>query len=156
MSSSLPYRKNVAAFVIKGGLILTCQRTDKNPDWQLPQGGIDSGETPIHALQRELKEEIYLVDFSIACEIPHPISYEWPERLHARGFRGQEQYFYVVSPKDQTWVPVFNTHTQIEFNDFKWLTASEFTMYVKHTFRAESYLKALDYITINKPNLIES
>jgi len=39
-----------------GAVLLTCHMTDE-PDLQLPGGGIDSGESPLQALHREVFEE---------------------------------------------------------------------------------------------------
>jgi len=39
-----------------GGVLLTCQNEDQ-PDFQLPGGGIDPGESPLQALHREVFEE---------------------------------------------------------------------------------------------------
>lgn len=39
-----------------GGVLLTCQMADQ-PDFQLPGGGIDPGESPLQALHREVFEE---------------------------------------------------------------------------------------------------
>lgn len=39
-----------------GAVLLTCQ-TDGEPDFQLPGGGIDPGESPLQALHREVFEE---------------------------------------------------------------------------------------------------
>ncbi|MBZ8117900.1 NUDIX hydrolase [Roseovarius sp. LXJ103] len=40
----------------KGGLLVTHQ-TEPEPEWQLPGGGIDPGESPLQALHREVFEE---------------------------------------------------------------------------------------------------
>ena len=39
------------------GRVLGCERGDITGAWQLPQGGIDEGETPLAAAWRELEEE---------------------------------------------------------------------------------------------------
>jgi 8-oxo-dGTP pyrophosphatase MutT (NUDIX family) len=62
--------KTAAAIVTFQGKILLLQR-DHNPEirdpgmWQLPGGGIEKGESPQEALQRELKEEIGIVPESV-------------------------------------------------------------------------------------------
>lgn len=39
-----------------GGLLVTRENLEE-PEWQLPGGGIDPGETPLQALHREVMEE---------------------------------------------------------------------------------------------------
>ena len=39
------------------GSVLSCERGDIAGAWQLPQGGIDEGESPVAAAWRELEEE---------------------------------------------------------------------------------------------------
>ena len=58
--SKLEYRKNVGMVLINAeGHIFAGKRLDNNTDaWQMPQGGIDEGETPEAAAFRELSEEV--------------------------------------------------------------------------------------------------
>lgn len=151
---NLSYRKNVAAIIINDKKeILTCQRADKFENWQLPQGGIDEGETPLVALSRELEEEVLLTEFDIISSIDEPISYEWPQENYSRGFRGQMQYFFLVSPRDPFWHPKFDHHSEIEFKDSKWLNIADFTNHINGTFRESSYLSALEKFKNLFPNL---
>ena len=57
--SKLEYRKNVGMVLVNtNGHIFAGTRLDNNYDaWQMPQGGIDKGETPEAAAFRELSEE---------------------------------------------------------------------------------------------------
>ncbi|OQA36359.1 MAG: Nucleoside triphosphatase NudI [Parcubacteria group bacterium ADurb.Bin326] len=50
------YRVSIKALVIKKGKVLLVQEPDGR--WELPGGGMDSGETPEQCLKRELKEEL--------------------------------------------------------------------------------------------------
>ncbi|MFM8650631.1 MAG: NUDIX domain-containing protein, partial [Actinomycetota bacterium] len=52
------FRAGVAMIVRRGdGQLLAFERRDSPGSWQLPQGGIDAGETPTDAAWRELHEE---------------------------------------------------------------------------------------------------
>ncbi|HMO17073.1 MAG TPA: NUDIX domain-containing protein [Oligoflexia bacterium] len=153
----LPFRKNVAAFVLNpDGLILVCKRADRFKDWQLPQGGIDSGETPEEAIKRELKEEIGLHKSSIkiiSC-LDTPISYTWPKELHERGYIGQEQYFFLIqSPPN--WTPDFEIAPEKEFEDYIWADCSMFLSKIESTFREKSYKEALLQFLEIRPDLIK-
>jgi 8-oxo-dGTP diphosphatase len=60
----------VAAFIVKEGKILICQRTKYQPlplKWEFPGGKIETGEQPRDALRRELDEELG-IDASIGEE----------------------------------------------------------------------------------------
>lgn len=51
----------VAAVIRRGGEILICQRPKDSTlggQWEFPGGKVEDGETPEHALIRELKEEL--------------------------------------------------------------------------------------------------
>ena len=49
--------------------------------WQLPQGGIEDGESPEEALKREAKEEIGTSDFAIIQETDSWLHYDLPKNL---------------------------------------------------------------------------
>ena len=57
--AKLPYRACVGVMLInRAGFVFVGQRLDNNKSaWQMPQGGIDPGETPRVAALRELTEE---------------------------------------------------------------------------------------------------
>jgi len=59
VSSLLPYRPAVGVMLLnRQGLIFVGKRIDQTVEgWQMPQGGIDDGETPHEAALRELEEE---------------------------------------------------------------------------------------------------
>ena len=57
----LPYRPCVGITLINSdGLVFVGHRitSDERVHWQMPQGGIDHGETPRQAALRELAEEV--------------------------------------------------------------------------------------------------
>ncbi|MDE5006988.1 NUDIX domain-containing protein, partial [Francisella tularensis subsp. holarctica] len=54
------YRENVAIVLLtKQNRVFWGQRRNRTY-WQFPQGGVATGETPLHAMYRELQEEIGL------------------------------------------------------------------------------------------------
>jgi putative (di)nucleoside polyphosphate hydrolase len=70
------------------------------PAWQMPQGGIDPGETPRQAAMRELEEEIGTAKAEILGESRAWLKYDLPAAL-AGGmwggrYRGQRQKWFVM------------------------------------------------------------
>ncbi len=154
MDTSLPYRKNVAAFILNNeGKILNCKRADQYKDWQLPQGGIDPGETPEQAIRRELKEEVGLERVVFLGHLEEAIRYDWPPELHNRGFAGQEQYFFMLRAP-LGWKPNFILHHEKEFEEAAWDVTSEFLRKVEPTFRGTSYKKAVLEFRRKYPDII--
>ncbi len=141
-SSSSRYRSNVAAIVLNSkGEILCCERSDRKGAWQLPQGGIEQGETTEEALFRELLEEILTNSVSVIGRLDGPIRYEWPEHLHSRGFIGQEQHYFLVR-LTAAGEKEFSGAPSEEFAGFEWTGAAEFLARCSG-FKAEAYRTAL-------------
>jgi putative (di)nucleoside polyphosphate hydrolase len=81
------FRAGVVVVVrrVDDGRVLAFERVDTPGSWQLPQGGIESGETPTHAAWRELHEETALdADHVALVETgTHWILYQWPDEVRA-------------------------------------------------------------------------
>lgn len=100
--------------------VLVFERRDVADAWQLPQGGIDVGETPGEAVWRELGEETGLGpdDVELVAEHPRWVVYEFPEEVRGNGRRlGQAQRWYTFRARSDDVVP---TPDQVEFVDWKW------------------------------------
>ena len=84
--SKLPYRLNVGLMIINHDKKVFCgQRLDNNNQaWQMPQGGIDEGETPIYAAYRELYEETGIKKEKVEIKNQHVINYDLPQELIPR------------------------------------------------------------------------
>lgn len=50
-------RHGVYAVLLLGDEVLITHQAEPEPEYQLPGGGIDPGESPLHALHREVYEE---------------------------------------------------------------------------------------------------
>ena len=70
------------------------------PAWQMPQGGIDPGETPRQAALRELSEEIGTAKAEIIGESRGWLRYDLPIELAGNlwggRYRGQSQKWFVM------------------------------------------------------------
>ena len=71
----------VAVFTNPDGLVLVCERSDVAGAWQLPQGGIEPGESALNALYREMREEIGCDRFRVVKEASGIVKYRFPEGL---------------------------------------------------------------------------
>lgn len=100
--AALPYRRGVGVMLLDTkGRVLVAQRIDTpGPAWQMPQGGIDPGETPRAAALRELHEEVGTDRVEILAESAGWIRYDLPRDLIPKvwggRFRGQEQKWFAA------------------------------------------------------------
>ena len=128
----LPYRPSAGAMLINpDGLVFGGQRLDTEaPAWQMPQGGIDRGETPRAAALRELFEETGIAADKVAVikAGTEPVRYDLPDDLVPRmwkgRFRGQEQHWFLMRylGRDDE-IDIATDHP--EFSDWRWLSAAE-------------------------------
>jgi putative (di)nucleoside polyphosphate hydrolase len=121
------YRANVAAILRnQRGRILICERLGVRDAWQFPQGGIDDGETPEQALERELWEEVGVVavDFAIV-ERRGPYRYLYGNGRIKRGFHGKEQLYFLCDYRGpDARINVDTKHP--EFQAFRWIAPADF------------------------------
>lgn len=124
-SCGKPYRQGVGIVLINGdGKVFVAQRSDTtDPSWQMPQGGIDQGEEPLHAALRELEEETGTNKAELIAGTEEWLRYDLPPDLASRvwkgKYRGQEQKWHLMrftgSDAD------INIHTDHpEFSAWKW------------------------------------
>ncbi len=100
--------------------------------WQMPQGGIDKGESPIEAACRELAEEVGTSKALLLRESRDWITYDVPadqQPAHWKGrWRGQAQKWvalaFIGRDKDIDLAAHGGAHGA-EFDAWKWVTARE-------------------------------
>lgn len=124
------YRQGVGIILLNTeGKVFVGQRLDKTSEaWQMPQGGIDPGETPIQAAKRELMEEVGTDKAEIIFEIPEWLSYDLPSEIAAKlwggKYKGQMQRWFVMNFTGTD--SDVNINTEIpEFISWKWAEFSE-------------------------------
>ncbi len=104
-----PYRPCVGIMLInQAGLVFIGRRKDKHlgehvdagHEWQMPQGGIDEGESPLAACMRELREETGVERASVLAEATDWYAYDLPEDVSEKAwsgrYRGQRQKWFAL------------------------------------------------------------
>ncbi|MBI13951.1 MAG: RNA pyrophosphohydrolase [Deltaproteobacteria bacterium] len=125
MNSELPYRSCVGITLFnQDKKVLVAERLDYPGNWQMPQGGIDSGETPAQAAMRELKEEIGTNHAEIMERAKGWLFYDLPEHLKGERlkgkYRGQKQIWFAMLFKGND--SEINLQTKKpEFIDWNWV-----------------------------------
>lgn len=130
------------------GAVLAFERADTPGAWQLPQGGIDEGESPRDAAWRELSEETGLGPGEVRLVEEHPdwTVYEWPPEVVQRkapektaGRLGQAHKWFFFEPVGDDVEP---TPDGVEFVAWRWMKPSELIDEVV-AFRRPGYLHVL-------------
>ena len=130
--SEIPgYRPAVGVMLVnRRGQVFVARRTDSAamPAWQMPQGGIDPGETPIEAALRELEEEIGTRQAEIVAESRAWMSYDLPAELAGRlwggRYRGQRQKWFVMRfTGSDADIDLATAHP--EFDAWRWAAPEE-------------------------------
>jgi putative (di)nucleoside polyphosphate hydrolase len=125
--SDLPYRPCVGIMLFnQDGKVFVGKRIDQTVEgWQMPQGGIDKGETPREAVLRELKEEVGTAKAEIIGEMDEWVTYDLPKHLVGLAFhgkyRGQRQKWFALRFTGKDSDIDLMAH-EPEFSDFQWVT----------------------------------
>ncbi len=88
-----------AVFYSEDAKVLACRHSD-NGSLQLPQGGIEPGETSEQALYREVLEELGIESFSVIKRALETNTYVWPEP-NSKGQIGQRIHWFLcqINPR---------------------------------------------------------
>ena len=139
----LPLRSGVGIVVLnKFNKIFVAKRLDNPKEfWQMPQGGVDNGESYYQAAIRELEEETSINNVELIKEIDGFLSYELPDYLLGiiwRGrFKGQKQKWFVMKFNGNDKEINIRTNNP-EFLEWKWISVDELTN-VAVPFKIEVY-----------------
>lgn len=132
---SLPYRPCVGIVLLNpAGLVWIGRRADEDQvehvspghAWQMPQGGIDPGEDPFAAAQRELWEETGVRNATFLAEAPDWYAYDIPREVVGERWRhkwrGQiQKWFAFRFEGDDREIDIDNPPTgEREFAEWRW------------------------------------
>jgi putative (di)nucleoside polyphosphate hydrolase len=121
------FRAGAGALILNdNGQVLAFERKGIPGAWQLPQGGLDSGEEPMVAAYREVEEEtgITSADLKLLDETPCLTVYELPPdyRKPHTGL-GQVQYWYTF--RFTGTEDVITLGDGKEFSAWRWMRIEE-------------------------------
>lgn len=145
----LPYRPCAGVVLINAeGLIFAGQRIDMPGAWQMPQGGLDAGETPREAALRELAEETGVAPdlVEVLAETPGWVHYDLPPELRGKVWKGR------FGGQKQKWVllrflgadadiRIATEHP--EFDRWQWMPAQELLANIV-PFKRDVYAEVLE------------
>ena len=127
MIDSEGYRANVGIVITNDKQQVLLAKRSKQDAWQLPQGGIDFGESELDALFRELNEEIGLSaeHVSVLAKTPKWLRYNLPDYYIKRQQKpmciGQKQVWFLLRLVSDENNIKLDTHAQVEFDDWVWV-----------------------------------
>ncbi len=144
----LPYRPGVGIMLFnRRGRVFVAQRIDMpSAAWQMPQGGIDQGESPLDAAWRELKEETGTDKAEMIGQSRDWYCYDLPADLvpklwHGR-FRGQTQKWFAFRflGRDKD---IRIATEEPEFSDWKWADMADLPKLIV-PFKRALYIRLID------------
>jgi putative (di)nucleoside polyphosphate hydrolase len=131
----LPYRLCVGIMLFnREGMVFAAKRIDTELEaWQMPQGGIDEGESPEVAAHRELKEETGVTGATIIAESTDWHHYDIPAemvpQLWGGQFRGQTQKWFLMRfDGSDSDININTPHP--EFSEWRWVMPQELPMII--------------------------
>ncbi len=146
---ALPYRPCAGVMLInKDRQIFVGKRIDMPSEhWQMPQGGIDDGETPLRAAERELLEEIGTNNATLITELNEWLQYDLPDNLIGKiwkgKYRGQKQRWFLFSfDGSDDEINLDTEHP--EFADWKWTDSQSLVNQIV-PFKRDLYIQIVNH-----------
>lgn len=145
----LPYRPCAGVVLVNAeGLVFAGQRLDRPGAWQMPQGGIDKGETVREAALRELVEEtgVGTDKVEILAEADDWVFYDLPPELLGKVWRGtyggQRQKWVLMRFQGEDGDVCIETDHP-EFDRWCWMRADELLDNIV-PFKRDVYLEVIE------------
>ncbi len=144
------FRPNVGIVLAReDGKVFWARRAGQD-GWQFPQGGMNTDETPIEAMYRELTEETGLQGdhVDVLGSTPGWLRYRLPRRMRRRNQHpvcvGQKQVWFLLQFKADDSAFQLDVADKPEFDHFRWV---DFWYPPKHViaFKRRVYERALKH-----------
>jgi putative (di)nucleoside polyphosphate hydrolase len=127
------YRKCAAIFLINSdGLIFAGERIDIAGEWQIPQGGVEDGETHLDGAIRELYEETGVHSIKLLKNTSKLYKYDFPGeirsnlgKIYGTNLKGQELRFFLFRFTGEESEINISSFENKEFANWKWMPADE-------------------------------
>lgn len=122
-------------------MVMAFERLDAPGSWQLPQGGLDDGESPVDAAWRELAEETGLGADEVQLKSEHPgwTVYELPLGFRRGSRRGQAHRWFIFQVLSDLVEP---RPDGVEFGAWCWMSR-ERLVEITADFRIPGYREVL-------------
>ena len=146
----LPMRNGVGVIILNNENKVFVGKRKDNPvnKWQMPQGGVEKGESYLSAMKRELYEETSIKSIKILKEINGFFEYELPKNLVGiiwKGrFRGQKQKWFItrfIGNENEINLKTKNP----EFIEWKWIVPDELPKTIVD-FKKKMYVELLEIL----------
>ncbi|MBP6750570.1 MAG: RNA pyrophosphohydrolase [Xanthomonadaceae bacterium] len=145
------YRPNVAIVLMRPDGRVFWARRVRRDGWQFPQGGMNSDETPLEAMYRELREETGLLPehVDVLGTTPGWLRYRLPARAVRRNDRmvciGQKQVWFLLRFVGEESDLRLDLTEKPEFDHWRWV---DFWYPLEHvvTFKRGVYANALQHL----------
>jgi putative (di)nucleoside polyphosphate hydrolase len=155
-AADLPYRPCVGIMLLnRKGRVFVGNRVDQSVEaWQMPQGGIDEGETPQEACFRELREEVGTANAEILREHSDWLTYDLPPELVGVAwegkYRGQRLKWFALRYLGSDGEINIATKHQ-EFSNWRWAPMSDLVRLVV-PFKRDIYANVVEaFADLAKP-----
>ena len=143
-------RNGVGVIVLNNENKVFVGKRKDNPvnKWQMPQGGVEKGESYLSAMKRELYEETSIKSIDILREIDGFFEYELPKNLVGiiwKGkFRGQKQKWFIAKfVGDENEINLQTTNP--EFIEWKWIIPDDLPKTIVD-FKKKMYVELLEIL----------
>lgn len=126
----LPYRPCVGIFLINNDKkIFVGERLDNPGSWQMPQGGVNEGETFEEAAFREMREEVGTDKAELIRVSDKVYTYDLPHHLLGKlwqgKYKGQEQRWVALRFTGEEREITLYDGVHPEFMNYRWSSINE-------------------------------